>query len=93
MLFSIAGMESVTVRTETSRTLSPERPRGGGLPATIVAAPHVHFTSCKVIKSNGLIKTLQHRSNMRLLLFAAAGQIPNAISVSNKNPLLSPLLI
>lgn len=71
MLFSI---ETVTVGTDTSHTLS----LGAG--GDLLLPSRVRFTSCKVIKSNGPIKTPHHRSNMRLLLLAAAGPTPNAIS-------------
>lgn len=86
MLFSIAPLETVAVGTETSHTLSVGGGVGGG---DFLLPLCVRFTSFKVIKSNGLIKTLQHRSNMRPLLLAAAGPTPNVISRPIKPSFLS----
>lgn len=76
MLFSASG---------GNRSRAEVSPRGWG--GGIVAAPRVRFASCEVIKSNGLMKTLQHAAACAGVLFVAAGRSPNGIDADYKTRL------
>lgn len=75
--------------------LTRYHPAGVGLPAVIVAAPCVRFTSCKAIKSNGLIKNLQHRATCALCCSALYGRRHDSKLRSMRpiKPAFSPLFI